>query len=233
MEHRPSVDNEIAIQIDLGVATTPQTFEYHLAFSGEATIDLDNDDSTATGNSYATSYNAGSGEVIAVADSDATIRNVVGDIQELRIAIANPVAGDSLAVNLDALPPDVQVKSQSETEVVLESTTIPQTEEVFDAALGAVGFSTTSFDTTERSLEFAVTNELGQEGRASAGAIIIVPDTDQDGVVDNIDLDDDNDGILDADEGLGLSSGQFAHQNFKRFDTDGCLLYTSPSPRDS
>ena len=45
------------------------------------------------------------------------------------------------------------------------------------------------------------------------------PDTDGDGVRNQIDLDDDNDGILDVDEGA--------------FDNDGdCLLYTSPSPRD-
>ncbi len=50
---------------------------------------------------------------------------------------------------------------------------------------------------------------------------VLADDTDDDGVDDADDLDDDNDGILDADEGLGLSSGQFTHQNLKRFDTDG------------
>ena len=45
-------------------------------------------------------------------------------------------------------------------------------------------------------------------------------DTDGDGVDDEDDLDDDNDGILDVDEGLGASSGQFTHQNFKEFSAD-------------
>ena len=50
---------------------------------------------------------------------------------------------------------------------------------------------------------------------------VVSTDTDGDGVLDADDIDDDNDGILDVDEGFGTSSGQFNHQNFKEFRTDG------------
>ena len=86
-------------------------------------------------------------------------------------------------------------------------------------------------------------------------------DTDGDNVRDDQDIDDDNDGILDADEGLGeldgftigsetlsengdgsgsieipvldLSGVQAGTIVFDYFGFNGCLLYTSPSPRDS
>ena len=200
-----SVDNEIAIQVDLGAITTPQTFEYHLAYSGEATIDLDYDDSTAPGNDYLTSYVVESGQTVSVSDTDAQIRNVVGDIQELRITANNPMAGDTLTVDVGSLPAGIQVQSQTATEVILEAISTPQTEATFDTALAAVGFTSTSTDLTPRTFEFAVTNELGEEGRASAGTIEMLMDKDGDGVSDVDDVDDDNDGILDTEEMLELS----------------------------
>ena len=54
------------------------------------------------------------------------------------------------------------------------------------------------------------------------------PDSDGDGVRDDVDLDDDNDGILDVDEGSLVCSEPESDDYF----LDTCLLYTSPSPRD-
>ena len=64
-------------------------------------------------------------------------------------------------------------------------------------------------------------------------------DFDMDGIPNDIDLDDDNDGILDADDGgsiiervrinpalLGYTAGA------ANGGINVCLLYTSPSPRD-
>ena len=224
----PGTDNEIAIQIDLGVATAPQTFEYHVAFAGEATIDLDADDSSGVeGTGYQTTYEIGSTEPISIADTDASIRNVVGDIQELRVSIADAVTGDTLTVNTSALPSGVQIQSQTATEVILEAVSTPQTEETFDAALAAVGFTTTSTIESTRSFDIGVTNELGLEGAASSVALTIGFDTDGDGVLDPNDLDDDNDGILDIDEGLGESAGQFSHQNFKEFRADAIFGFAT------
>ncbi len=55
--------------------------------------------------------------------------------------------------------------------------------------------SSTGFD-----INFSLT------GVSAACNPIIEPDTDGDGVIDRIDLDDDNDGILDTDEGLGINT---------------------------
>ena len=167
-------DNGLGIQFTLGAITAPETFEYHIAFGGEAGIDLDGDDSSgATGAGFNTTYTIGSGETIAIADTDAGITNVVGDIQELRVVLTNAQAGDSLTVSLAALPPGVQVQSQTATEIILEAVGTAQEEAVFNTALAALGFTTTSTDLTSRSFEFTVTNELGTEGSASAGAIAI------------------------------------------------------------
>ena len=66
-------------------------------------------------------------------------------------------------------------------------------------------------------------------------------DFDEDGIVDGIDLDDDNDGILDSEEGTNDIDND-GLPNYFDLDSDGdgcpdvqeaCLLYTSPSPRDS
>ena len=71
-------------------------------------------------------------------------------------------------------------------------------------------------------------------------------DIDSDGILNRIDLDDDNDGITDALEcynvgnlisNPGFESGNTGFSSDYLFQTCtqacGCLLYTSPSPRDA
>ena len=55
----------------------------------------------------------------------------------------------------------------------------------------------------------------------------VLADTDGDGVDDVDDLDADNDGVLNADEGLGASSGQFSHQNFREYRPDGIFGFST------
>ena len=59
-------------------------------------------------------------------------------------------------------------------------------------------------------------------------------DTDGDGVFDSEDVDDDNDGILDVDEGVQRTQvqGQLQFTHNENNGQGTCLLYTSPSPRD-
>ncbi|MEL6946131.1 MAG: DUF4347 domain-containing protein, partial [Pseudomonadota bacterium] len=172
----PSTDNGLGIQFNLDQPNVAQTFEYHVAFRGEATIDLDGDDSSgAVGSGFNTSYFVGSGATIPIVDSDVAIQNVVGDIQEVRITLINPLAGDGLSVNIGALPANVGVQSQSPSEIVLETTggfALP--EAAFDLALQQLGFSTTSTDLASRTVDVAITNEIGEEGLASAGTIALV-----------------------------------------------------------
>ncbi|WP_189586356.1 DUF4347 domain-containing protein, partial [Litorimonas cladophorae] len=205
----PNTDNGLGIQFNLDDPGVAQTFTYHIAFRGEATIDLDADDSSgALGTGYNSTYAIGSGATIAVVDSDVTIRNVVGDISAVRISLTDAQIGDSLTVNTTDLPVNVSVQSQTSTEIVLVATggfALP--ESTFDLALQEVGFTTTSTMELARVISFGVTNEMGEEGFASSGTITVGYDTDGDGVLDVTDRDDDNDGILDSAEMGALVSG--------------------------
>ncbi|MEL6736297.1 MAG: hypothetical protein AAFO98_10560, partial [Pseudomonadota bacterium] len=173
VDTNPTTDNGLGIQFNLDQPNVAQTFEYHVAFRGEATIDLDGDDSSgAVGSGFNTTYEVGSGATVPIADSDVAIQNVVGDIDEVRITLTNPLAGDSLTVNAGALPANVGVQSQSATEIVLETTggfALP--EATFDLALQQLGFTTTSTFLANRTIDVAITNEIGEEGLASAGTI--------------------------------------------------------------
>ncbi len=167
-----TTDNGLGVQFTLGAVNTVQTWSYHLAFSSEASIDLDsNDSSGVTGSAYLTTYTTGSGATIPVADIDAHIANVTGDIAQVRATLSNVQAGDSLTVNLGALPPGIVVVSQTASQIILGASPSPQTEATFDLALQALGFTTTSSSISARTVSFAVTNELGIEGFASASTI--------------------------------------------------------------
>ncbi len=168
----PATDNGVAVQFTLGTITTAENWSYHIAFSSEASIDLDADDSSgATGSAYNTEYPAGSGLTIPVVDTDAHIANVTGDILQVRATLANAQAGDSLTVNAGALPVGIQIVSQTATQIVLCVTGSAVAESTFDLALQTLGFTTSSTSMAARTVNFAVTNELGIEGFASAATI--------------------------------------------------------------
>ncbi|MBK8768818.1 MAG: tandem-95 repeat protein [Rhizobiales bacterium] len=167
-----ATDNGVAVQFTLGAVNTVQTWSYLVSFTSEATIDLDADNSSgATGSAYQATYNMGSGATIPVVDTDAHIANVTGDIQQVRATLSNAQAGDSLTINAGALPVGVQIVSQTGSQIVLGAVGVPQTEATFDLALHALGFTTSSSSLSARTVNFAVTNELGVEGFASASTI--------------------------------------------------------------
>ncbi len=205
VDPNPATDNGLGIQFNLDDPGTAQTFTYHVAFRGEATIDLDADDSSGVvGSGYSTTYELGQPDPVRIVDTDVAIQNVVGDIQEVRIALTNPQTGDQLTVNTAGLPANVSVQSQTATEIILEASGgFALAESTFDAALLEVGFQTSSTSLAQRNFDFAITNELGEEGRASAGSIaVVLLDNDGDGINDYDDVDDDNDGVLDVTEGF-------------------------------
>ena len=173
----PANDNGVAVQFDLGSISTATTFEYYIAFSGEATINLDPDNSSGSTvpGGYKSTYVLG-GSKASILDTDAKISNVIGDIQQVRVTNATYVAGDVLNVDIASLPENISVSSQTDSEIVLSAPAdLPQKEEVFNLALQALSFSSTSSDTRDRSFDFRVTNELGEEGSASAGFLTLYP----------------------------------------------------------
>ncbi len=170
----PTNDNGLGVQFTLGAITQATTFSYNIAFGGEATLDLDaNDSSGATGSAFNAYYVQGSNAVIPVVDTDVSIHNVVGDITQVRATLANALSGDALAVNAANLPAGIHVVSQTASEIVLGVDSTPQTEEQFQLAMQTLGFTTSNTSLASRTINFAVTNELGQEGLASAGTIVM------------------------------------------------------------
>ncbi|MEM1192792.1 MAG: Ig-like domain-containing protein, partial [Pseudomonadota bacterium] len=88
---------------------------------------------------------------------------------------------------------------------------IPQDD--LDALISAITYENTSTaptvgDDTDRTLTFEVTDQGSQTSNQAVSTITVldvpdtVPDTDGDGVADDADVDDDNDGIRDTDEGF-------------------------------
>ena len=85
-----------------------------------------------------------------------------------------------------------------------------------------------------------------QDAGTLGTACITVPDvepdtvdTDADGIVNSLDLDDDNDGILDDNEDACFEAqiewthnGDNGQSESATYTDNSCLLYTSPSPRD-
>ena len=106
-------------------------------------------------------------------------------------------------------------------------------------------------------VEYTITVENGGGASSDSHTVTVVGDgdVDDDGIIDRLDLDSDNDGIADLVENFGPDvdnngtvDGAFVdinanglHDSFEGVElvsggdfatADPCLLYTSPSPRD-
>jgi len=206
----PANDNGIAVQFDLGAISTPTTFEYYVAFSGEATINLDPDNSSGSTilGGYTDNFVLG-GALNKILDTDALITNVIGDIQQVRITNSTFVTGDIFEIDETVLPSGIIILSQTDSEVILSTDDIARRESLFNRALQSVHFSSTSLDTRDRTFLFRVTNELGEEGTASGSGLIILRPI---GVSDSITTNEDtliSIDVLsnDTDDGDSLSIG--------------------------
>ena len=91
---------------------------------------------------------------------------------------------------------------------------------------GTAAFSDTNLDGLDDNFDAGVI-----AGGAPTGIGLTLVDTDSDSEVDYLDLDSDNDGTEDADE--RGTAGSTTAQTGVLSDATTCLLYTSPSPRDS
>src|SRR5690606_27624795 len=114
-----STTNDIGIgaQWNLGTITTPTTLSYHVAFTGEVSLDLDANDTSGSGTSYFGLYQP-SGPVVAIVDSDAAINNIIGDLNQITIALTNAQAGDQLTVS-GVLPSGITASGGGGTAITL------------------------------------------------------------------------------------------------------------------
>ncbi|MGL4325736.1 MAG: DUF4347 domain-containing protein, partial [Beijerinckiaceae bacterium] len=165
-----SIDIGLGAQWNLGVVTGSTTFSYHIAFSADSIIDLDSNDSTQTGTGYTGEYIPG-GSAVGVVDADSKIINVVGDVTQTAVAIANASAGDILTI-AGILPTGITVSGAGTSSLILSGVA---TEADYQIALGMVRFSTTSSDFFTRVINFQSTNQIGVASNVAQASIAIDP----------------------------------------------------------
>jgi Domain of unknown function (DUF4347)/Bacterial Ig domain/Putative Ig domain/Bacterial cadherin-like domain len=153
----PNTDNGIGVQFTLGAITAPTTFSYQIAFDGDTKLDLDANNSTTSGTSYAGIFTASTGSQISVVDSDVSITNVIGDINYARVTLTSPQAGDVLTVDSAALPAGVSVEAVTASSVSFSGIA---SEAAYQNVLQLVKFSTTSGTTSTRTFTVEVRNQL-------------------------------------------------------------------------
>ncbi|MEO1633754.1 MAG: Ig-like domain-containing protein, partial [Cyanobacteria bacterium J06631_9] len=180
-------------------------------------IDLDGDNSSgATGYDYQTTYRNGQSGIqivdpnTAVDTEDSRIVAFDGElIQTATITLTNPASGDQLIAG--TLPGDITASTTSgpNGEIVVTLTSAAgATEAQMEQALEAMTFSSASgsASTADRNIEFVLADLDGNAGNTAVTTIRL--DTDADGVLDIDDIDDDNDGITDAQEGAVVTLDQ-------------------------
>ena len=160
---------------------------------------------------------------VAIAADNIQIADDLDSIGSATIEITNAQADDLIAVT-GSLPTGITAAINSPTSITLTGIA---TSEAYEQAILAITFENTSAtpdDTVTREIEITVTDEQLHESNTATSFIQVIDvltDTDSDGVSDDIDIDDDNDGILDVDEGLNETRiGQFEY-SVDEIDTDG------------
>ena len=154
----PATDNGLGIQYSLGALNTSTTFSYHIAFDGTTTIDLDaNNSSSAAGTSYQGTFIPTSAIPVAIVDSDVSITNVIGDINDASVTLTNPQSGDVLTVNSASLPAGITVEVLTPNQIRLTGVA---TEAAYQSALQQVFFHSTGASSTNRSITISLHNQL-------------------------------------------------------------------------
>ncbi|HHN67896.1 MAG TPA: DUF4347 domain-containing protein, partial [Thermopetrobacter sp.] len=175
-------------------------------------LDLDGDDSSAAGTAYEDTYIVQSATPAPIADIDtAIVQNAAlgADLSGATVRLTNAAAGDQLTVG--ALP--AGITANVDTSVAGEITlTLTGTASVADyqTALNAVTFSNSNSVVADgdRFIEVFVTSDaVTTNSNVAVSTIHVRNDSDLDGITDDVDLDDDNDGVPDGDEGAGDTDG--------------------------
>ncbi|MFK8030357.1 MAG: DUF4347 domain-containing protein [Gammaproteobacteria bacterium] len=190
-----------------------------LTFSSPVTtsflsLDLDSNDSTVAGNNFLSAVYDEGGAAVVLADTDTAISvgaPLNSTLDSARVEISNSYPNDELLVNgSTATSGNVAggaslftytntVVDGDPVVVITGSGSLPD----YAAALQAVSFrnSSTSLYGDTRIIEMTVTDD--EQSTTSNVALAIVninPDIDDDTYLNDVDLDDDNDGVLDTAE---------------------------------
>ena len=171
-------------------------------------IDLDSTDgSVATSHGLTYLTNAAPVSVAsantAIADSTSTT------LSSATVGLTNAEAGDALAIG-GVIVSDGSGGTISGTSIAYlvsndgNTITLSGVESIADyqTAIEEIGFASTSDNNGDRTIEIQVVDDDGYSSNIASSTITVELDKDADGVPDTLDIDDDNDGILDIEEGL-------------------------------
>ncbi|MEQ1672835.1 MAG: Ig-like domain-containing protein, partial [Hyphomicrobium sp.] len=153
-----ATDNGLGVQFNLGTLTAPLTFSYNLVFDSDTSLDLDANNSTVAGNNYSGSYVIGSGTPVAIADADALVTNVAGDIASVQVRITNFQTGDTLSVS-GALPAGITASAYNPATGII-TLSGSATEAAYQTAITQMRFNSTSAVSTARTVQFTLGNEI-------------------------------------------------------------------------
>ncbi|AOW21142.1 LamG-like jellyroll fold domain-containing protein [Urechidicola croceus] len=169
-------DNDDVYINEVTVTGHPPAQREIIVTSGSSSIN-DGDITTSTlNNTNFGSYDVNSGSKLKTY----TITNI-GETDLTIGAIS--ITGDTGEFTIDTLPSDLLLSYNESTTFVLSFD--PTSSTSFDAIVSII-----NNDSDENPFDFVITGEGAQ----------IYPDTDGDGISDNLDYDDDNDGLLDSYE---------------------------------
>ncbi len=232
--------------------TTPNTMTIDVSAVNDAPeLDLNSSDG-----SVATGYNdlfATGGSAVNIVSANTTLDDVDGDdTMTLEIVAACIADGTNerlnfgpIQVQLDGLGNqnfnnvtvggvlvDIGFNDATKTLTITDDTgnTLTRAEAV--AVLEAITYENTSGAPTEASRTFSITaNDGTDDSNIAVSTIVVGTDTDGDNVIDSTDLDDDNDGILDVDEVVDVTTITPTAVNVTE-TTPGAYSYTATGDGD-
>jgi Domain of unknown function (DUF4347)/Bacterial lectin/Bacterial Ig domain len=158
---------------------------------------------------------------IPIRDVDFSVTDPEGDnLVSMKISITDVAVGDVLSL-AGTLPAGITASAYNPATGTIDFTG-NATLANYQTALGLIRFATSNVDDGGRLIVVSANSALAPLPSNSAIAIInIAPaDTDHDGIFNDADVDDDNDGMLDTVEGTTLDSDNDGLADYLDIDSD-------------
>ncbi len=159
---------------------------------------------TPTPTGYATTYSTNA-SAVAIASSNVGITDADSStLTSATITLTNQQSGDVLSVIGGTLPGGIAASAYNASTGVI-TLSGPASLADYQSAIEKIGYSSTSSISGVRDIQVVV-SDGSSNSSAAVSKITVSLDTDADGVINESDIDDDNDGILDVNEMVQVTS---------------------------
>jgi large repetitive protein len=182
------------------------TITFDVASNLPPTIDLDgNDNSGSSGNDYQVTFTPG--QLATIGDVDVKIVDVDDlNIESATLTLTTRPSGAAESLKLTtALPNNIRATAYDPLTGTLKLTGSASIAD-YQAAIASIAYDNTAPGGNSSDRIVTVILNDGEKDSNIATTTIYF-DSDRDGIADGVDLDDDNDGIPDAQEGSGDTDG--------------------------